>query len=170
MFILVKNFVLAYNAFMRLEQKVVQLLRDRKKTFAIAESCTGGLLTHRLTNVPGSSACLQFSCITYSNKSKQTLLKVPSSIFSRYGAVSEQAAAAMAVGVRKILNADFSMAITGIAGPTGATKTKPVGLVFVSIAAKNEQLTAKFIFKGSRSSIKSQATTESLKLLLEFLS
>lgn len=169
MFILVKKIVLTYNDSMSLEQKVIQSLIDKNKTIALVESCTGGLLSHRLTNVPGSSACLKLSCVAYSNEAKQKLLKVPASLLKRYGAVSEQAVEAMAKNIKKIIHTDFAVAISGIAGPGGGTKAKPVGLVFICVAAKYETLTVQCLFKGTRLSVKNQAASFALKLLSQFL-
>ena len=111
---------------MLLEKKAAALLLKQRKTLAIAESCTGGLLCHRLTNIPGSSNFLKVGLVTYSNTSKIKLLKVPSPLIKKHGAVSSAAAQRMAQGVRKLFNTDFGVAITGIAGPTGETKEKPV--------------------------------------------
>lgn len=155
---------------MRKEQKVAQLLIKSKKTLSIAESCTGGLLTNRLTNIAGSSVFLKLALIAYSNEAKIRLLKVPQSVIRKYGAVSTQTAIAMAKGAQKILKTDFGIGITGIAGPTGGTKTKPVGLVYIAICTNAEILCLECQFQGTRISIKSQAATQALRLLHEFLS
>ena len=166
---LVKNFVPAYNSPMRLEQKVVQRFIDNKKTLAVAESCTGGLLTHLLTNVPGSSNFLKIGVVAYSNGSKISALKVPSSTIKRCGAVSEETAVAMAQAVRKIYQTDFGIGITGIAGPSGGSRLKPVGLTYIAVSTVNETLCLRCLFRSSRTSIKSQAATQGLKLLSQFL-
>lgn len=155
---------------MRLEEKTAQRLIAAKKTLAIAESCTGGLLSHRITNIPGSSKFLKMALVAYSNDAKVKLLKVPRSALYRHGAVSENAALAMAQGARRIFSTDFGVSITGIAGPTGATKTKPVGLTFIAVAASAETLCVQYLFKGPRMRVKQQAADAALKLLLEFLS
>lgn len=154
---------------MRKEEQIAYLLINSKKTLAIAESCTGGLLTNRLTNVDGSSHFLKLALIAYSNEAKTKLLKVSQSKIRQYGAVSTQTAVAMAKGVRNILKTDFGVGITGIAGPTGGTKTKPVGLVYIAVCTNFETLCLECQFRGTRTSIKSQATTQALRLLHEFL-
>jgi len=170
MLMLVKIFVLTYNTFMRLEQEIIQWLIKRGQSLAITESCTGGLLSHRLTNIPGSSRCFLFSVVAYSNEAKTKLLHISVENLKKHGAVSQEVAIALASGVRKLLKSDYGLAITGIAGPTGASRQKPIGLTFIAINTKDETLCLKCHFKGQRSSIKSQAATQSLKLLLEFLS
>jgi len=155
---------------MRKEQQIAQLLIQSKKTLAIAESCTGGYLANRLTNIAGSSNFLKIAVIAYSNEAKTKTLKVPQTMIRKYGAVSTQTAVAMAKGVQKILKTNFGIGITGIAGPTGGTKTKPVGLVYIAVCTNTETLCLECQFRGKRISIKSQATTQALRLLHEFLS
>lgn len=169
MLFLVKIFVLAYNPNMTLEQKVARLLIKQGKTLAIGESCSGGLLSHRLTNVPGSSRFLKAALVTYSNEAKSKLLKVPQALLKKHGAVSEQTALMMAKGARTLMKSDFGLSITGIAGPDGGSKTKPVGLTFIALSTPHESLCLKCTFKGSRHQIKSKSTTQALKLLLNFL-
>ena len=154
---------------MSLEQRVAKILTRKKMTLSTAESCSGGLLAHRLTNIPGSSNFFKMGVITYANDAKQKLLRVPARFLKNYGAVSAEVALAMAEGVRRILKTDFGVAITGIAGPTGATKNKPVGLVFIAVSAKQRCLCKKFLLKGKRIKIKSSAITRALRLLLTLL-
>ena len=154
---------------MLLEQKIAQLLIQKNKTLAVAESCTGGLLANRLTNISGSSDYLEGGFIVYSNASKIKLLKISPAAIKNNGAVSDVVAQAMAASVRKILKTNFGVAITGIAGPTGGSKTKPVGLTFIAVATSQQILCKKFIFKGSRLQIKSQAATQALQLLLSLV-
>lgn len=154
---------------MRLEKKVAALLTRHKKTVSVAESCTGGLLSNRLTHIPGSSIFFRLGLITYSNESKIQLLKIPSRILSTYGAVSEEVAILMAKAVRKLQKTDFGIGITGIAGPQGGTRKKPVGLTYIAISTDLETLCVKCCFEGNRIQIKTQATTQALNLLLEFL-
>ena len=156
-------------AFMKLEQKVAQALIAQKKTLALAESCSGGLFSHRLTNIPGSSHFLKWGCIAYSNETKIKLLRVPFSTLQKYGAVSAQVAVAMATNIRNILKTDLGVGITGIAGPTGATSKKPIGLTYIAIKTARESLCVQCHFKGKRTSIKSQAVRQTFRLLLEFL-
>ncbi len=166
---LVKVFVPLYNSFMTLEEQIAQLLTRRRKTLSTGESCTGGLLANRITNVAGSSNFFKLGVITYANQAKTKLLKVTPNTLKKYGAVSSQTALAMAQGVRKILNSDYGIGVTGIAGPSGATKDKPVGLVYIALSKRKKAICVKSIFKGTRTSIKSQAATKALKLLLKFI-
>jgi len=109
------------------EKKISQLLRKKNKTVALAESCSGGLLSHRITNIPGSSEYFIGSVVTYSNKAKVNLLKIASKLIAQHGAVSNQVAKRMAEGVRKLFRADFGVSITGIAGPGGGLKPNRSG-------------------------------------------
>lgn len=154
---------------MKAEEKVARSLIRTKKTLAIAESCTGGLLSNRLTNIPGSSNFLKLAVVAYSNEAKTKLLKVPQETIRKYGAISTQTVISMAQGVRKALKTDFGIGITGIAGPTGGTKSKPVGLTYIAVCTKVETLCLECRFQGTRTSIKTQATTQALQLLHEFL-
>ncbi len=126
-------------------------------------------MTHRLTNIPGSSQFLKVGIIAYSNDSKIRLLKVPSSTIKRHGAVSEETATAMARSIRRIYRTDFGVGITGIAGPSGGSALKPVGLAYIAVAAAKETICLRCLFRGSRTHIKSQAATQGLKLLYRFL-
>jgi len=152
---------------MSLEQKVVAKLTQAGKTLAIAESCTGGLVSSRITDIPGASLCLKYSLIAYSNAAKTKFLGVKIPILKRYGAVSKPVSMAMASGVRKRLKCDFGIGITGIAGPTGGSKTKPVGLTYISINTKKKTVCQKFLFKGSRKKFKKDASSAALTLLLK---
>jgi len=154
---------------MRLEEKIAQALLKRQKTLSIAESCTGGLLTHRLTNISGSSGFLMATIVSYSNESKVKLLKVPAQLIKNHGAVSLPVAQNMAEGVRKLLNTDFGISITGIAGPTGGTPQKPVGLTFIGISTRRKTICQQHIFKGSRLRVKEQAAERALELLLKLI-
>jgi len=120
----------------KLEEVVVKLLTARKQTLAIAESCTGGFLAHRITNVPGASAVFLAGYVTYSNEAKAAMLGVDQQLISEHGAVSSQVAQAMAEGARTKADATFALATTGIAGPGGGTEVKPVGTVFIALAGK----------------------------------
>jgi len=158
-----------YNIAMTSEEKLIQQLTRKHQTLATAESCSGGLLAHRLTDIPGSSAVFLGGLVTYSNDAKTSLAGVPQDLISQQGSVSDNVAVAMACGVRRALGADFGVGITGIAGPGGATKSKPVGLVFIAVATANESLCIKCLFDGTRAQIKHKATTQALRLLREFL-
>ena len=166
---LVKVFILLYTDYMLIEEKVAKSLINAEKTLAIAESCAGGLLANRLTNIPGSSNFLKLALIAYSNEAKIKLLKVPQAAIRKYGAVSTQVAISMAQGARKSLKTDFGIGITGIAGPTGGTKAKPIGLTFIAICTEIETLCLECLFVGPRKSIKTQAATQALRSLYEFL-
>jgi len=121
-----------------LESVIVRLLTERKQTLALAESCTGGCLAHRLTNVAGASAVFLAGFVTYSNAAKQKLLGVRAETLARHGAVSEAVARDMAEGARRVTGADYALAVTGIAGPSGGTRAKPVGTVFIGLATPAE--------------------------------
>ena len=154
---------------MRLEQKIAETLIRDKKTIGIAESCTGGLLTHRLTNISGSSRFLMATVVSYSDESKKKILKVPSVLIKKHGAVSLPVAKRMAQGIRRLLKTDFGISITGIAGPTGGTPQKPLGLTFIGIAGGTKIICEKNIFKGTRLQVKEQAATRAMRLLKNFL-
>ena len=121
-----------------LEEVVIRLLVERNETLALAESCTGGCIAHRLTNVPGASAAFRGGWVTYSNQAKHACLGVRPETLNRHGAVSEAVAQEMAAGARRLGQTDYAIAVTGIAGPTGGTPAKPVGTVFIAVATPNE--------------------------------
>jgi len=148
-----------------LEMVVGRMLLERQLTLAVAESCTGGLLGHRLTSVPGSSAYFERGVLAYSNRSKEELLGVPESILRAHGTVSGSCAEAMARGVATLAGAPCALAVTGIAGPDGGTPTKPVGTVFVGLAVRGETLARRFYFSGDRAAVKWQSTQAALDML-----
>ncbi|MBI1875572.1 MAG: competence/damage-inducible protein A [Acidobacteria bacterium] len=148
-----------------LEQVVGALLRDRHIRLALAESCTGGLTTSRLTDVPGSSDYVERGIVCYSNRSKVELLGVPATLIETHGAVSEEVALEMARGIRDRAGVDMGVAITGIAGPGGGREEKPVGTVFVAAVRTGEPVVRRFRFPGSRDMIKSQAAQAALDLV-----
>ena len=150
---------------MRLEQKVFKKFILEAKTLAIAESCTGGLIGDCLTNMPGASAFFLLGIIAYDNAAKSKILGVPPALIKKYGAVSSPVAKVMAQGVRKILKTSYGLSVTGIAGPGGATKGKPVGLVFIAISTRQKATVQKFLFKGTRVAIKKAAAQTALKML-----
>ena len=154
---------------MRLEEKISQMLIKQKKTLSLAESCTGGLLSHRLTNIPGATAFLKAALVVYSNEAKTKLLKVPSPLIQKHGAVSEPVAVVLAKQVRLLLKTDFGVSITGIAGPSGGSIRKPVGLTFIALSAPGKTVCLKCRLVGTRSRIKKQATDKALRLLNDFL-
>lgn len=148
-----------------LEGAIGQLLVRRRRTLAVAESCTGGLLSDRITNVPGSSRYLRGSVIAYHNDLKRRPLEVPAAVLARYGAVSAPVARAMAQGVRRMARSDVGLSVTGIAGPTGATAKKPVGLVFLGLADRRGVASLRCQFFGDRVSVKRQAAQTALDFL-----
>lgn len=154
---------------MSLETQVGQLLKTHSLTIAVAESCTGGLLGHRLTNVAGSSAYMLGGVIAYSNVIKQRLLNVTEATLIAHGAVSEAVAAAMAQGVRKLIGTDIGVSITGIAGPGGGTADKPVGLTYVGLSTEDRSLVSRFVWEGDRIANKQYSAEAALRLLLDQL-
>lgn len=152
-----------------LEQVVVEKLIERKLTFALAESCTGGLLSHRVTNIPGSSAALLAGIVAYSNESKVKFIGVPREIIENHGAVSHETAKAMASGVRRATGADIGMGITGIAGPGGATEAKPVGLVYIALSSEGEESSVEYRFAGNRLDVKTRSAQAALVMLRRHL-
>jgi len=153
-----------------MEAVVGRLLLEGKQSLALAESCTGGLIGHRLTQIPGSSAYVDRGVISYSNKAKIDLLGVPADLIERHGAVSAEVAAAMAKGVRERSGVSIGLSVTGIAGPGGATATKPVGLVYVGLDAGNgNAFTREHRFHGDRSVIKQRSSQAALDLLRRWL-
>jgi nicotinamide-nucleotide amidase len=148
-----------------LEEVVGAWLVRRHKTLAVAESCTGGLVSDRLTDVPGSSRYLRGSLLAYHNDLKRGCLGVPARLLARFGAVSEQTAKAMAMGVRELAGADLGLSITGIAGPTGGTPKKPVGLVCFGLADRRRVRSLRCQFVGDRASVKVQASQTALDWL-----
>lgn len=152
-----------------MEEVVGQQLRDQGLTVALAESCTGGLIAHRLTQVAGSSAYVDRGVVCYSNRAKTELLGVSESLLKKYGAVSAQVAKAMAQGIRMRSKADVGLSVTGIAGPDGGTPHKPVGLVYVGLAAAKKSFTKEFRFHGERESIKLRSSQGALDVLRRWL-
>lgn len=143
-----------------------KFLLKNNLTVAVAESCTGGLTSSFLTKIPGSSRYFILGIVAYHNRSKIRILKVPASLLTKKGAVSQEVAIIMAKSVRILAKADLGIGITGIAGPTGATAAKPVGTVFIAIASKNKTICRKFNFAGKRLSVKKLAAVKSLQLLI----
>ena len=152
-----------------LEEVVGELLRERGLTIACAESCTGGLLGHRLTEVPGSSEYFLESAVTYSNRAKTKRLGVAAALIERHGAVSAPVARAMALGIRRTSGADIGIAVTGVAGPGGGTARKPVGLVYIAVARGRGAAVGRFSFAGGRSQVKFQSSQKALDLVRKSL-
>jgi nicotinamide-nucleotide amidase len=148
-----------------LEQVVGELLKLRGYTLATAESCTGGLLAGRITDVPGSSEYFLEGVVSYSNEAKIDLLGVPKELIEKHGAVSEEVASAMAAGVRKRAGSTFGVGITGIAGPGGASEEKPVGLVYIALADDTQTTARKFVFPGDRQFIRTLSVNAALDII-----
>ena len=152
------------------QREIVNLLSRKKLKIAIAESCTGGMLSSAITSVSGSSKVFTLGLVAYSNQSKIKVLKVSKKIIRKYGAVSEQVCETMLKNLNKISKTNISVSITGIAGPNGDTKIKPVGLVYVGIKKGNRAEVKKYLFKNKgRTYIQKAAVNKSLGLILSFL-
>ncbi len=153
----------------KLEFEVGKLLTERGMTLACAESCTGGLLAHRITNIPGSSVYFMGGVVAYSNGAKHSILAVQDNTLNVFGAVSEQVAAAMARGVRAALGAKIALGVTGVAGPGGATEEKPIGLTYISLVTADMSMVRRFVWDGDREANKQYSADAALSILLEYL-
>jgi nicotinamide-nucleotide amidase len=153
-----------------LEEVLVELLTSRKETVAVAESCTGGLLAHRLTNVAGASTTFLAGYVVYANEAKSDVLNVDPKLIQEHGAVSEPVARAMAEGARTRARSTYALSTTGIAGPSGGSPEKPVGTVYMALAAPNETVVKKFFFPTDRETFKQMATQAAFDLLRRKLS
>ena len=154
---------------MHLEEKIAKILLREKKTLAVAESCTGGLLSNAFTNIPGSSAFFLLGVIAYDNQAKIKLLKVPERYIHTHGAVSAEVVGFMAKGVRQMLKTNYGIGITGIAGPTGGSKYKPIGLTYIAVCDDTETIIKQFYFKGNRLQNKALAKNAALRILIEMI-
>ena len=151
-----------------IEEAVGSYFIQAGMTLATAESCTGGLIAHRLTNVSGASAYFLGSVVAYHNTVKHALLGVPEEVLAVHGAVSEETARGMAEGVRRLIGATYGLAVTGIAGPSGGSAEKPVGLVYLAVAREDGTAVIRRQFTGTREEIKAQTAETAIKLLLEY--
>jgi len=154
---------------MTLEEQLGEKLRDRKLTIAVAESCTGGLLGSRITDVPGSSEYFLGGVIAYQNEVKESLLYVPHEVIATHGAVSAQTVEAMASGCRELFKCDIAVSITGIAGPGGGSAEKPVGLVYVGLATASDVISRRFQWDGSRIQNKESSIRAAMEMILATL-
>ncbi|MCK5251879.1 MAG: CinA family protein [Thermoplasmata archaeon] len=154
---------------MSLEEEIGRLLTQREETLAIAESLTGGLVTSRITDVPGSSAYLVEGVVAYANEAKETRLGVQEATLIAHGAVSEPVAREMAEGIRRRADTTWGISTTGIAGPTGDTEEKPLGLVYVAVAGPQGTMVRRNVFPGDRLAVKQASAEAVLALLLESL-
>ena len=154
----------------KLSHKIVRLLIKKRFKISFAESCTGGLLSSTITTINGSSKVFTIGLVTYSNQSKIHILKVPKNIITKHGAVSYETCLTMVKNLNKISKTDISLSITGIAGPKGGTKNKPIGLVFIGIKKGNKTLVKKHLFKNkTRVSIQKASVNKALNLILSVL-
>lgn len=147
------------------EFELIKTLLDKNATVATAESCTGGMVAARLTSVSGASGAFKYGAVTYCNEAKNILLGVSTEILDEHGAISEETAREMAIGIRKVMNADIGVSVTGNAGP-GAAENKPVGLVFIGVSSDNYSAVLKNHFEGDRVSVREQAADAALLLAL----
>lgn len=152
-----------------LEEIVGRLLAEQGLTIAVAESCTGGLIAHRLTNVPGSSAYFMGGVVAYANEVKERVLGVSGETLSAHGAVSEETAREMARGARRLFGTDVAISSTGIAGPTGGTPQKPVGLVYVALATQGLERCERHLWRGDRLENKRRTAEAALEMLRQYL-
>lgn len=153
----------------KLERIIASLLVQKKMTLAVAESCTGGLLSHRLTNIPGSSKYYECGIVSYSNRAKVEVLGVSGIIIEEKGAVSEEVVREMALRIRELRETDLGIAITGIAGPEGGSPEKPVGLVYLALSSPKDTRCQRFVFSGERKLIKWKSSQAALNMLREYL-
>ena len=154
----------------KLSQKVFKLLSKKRLKISFAESCTGGLLSSSITSISGSSKVFTVGLITYSNQAKINILKVPRKTIMKHGAVSRETCLSMVKNLNKISKTNISLSITGIAGPKGGTKKKPVGLVYIGIKKGNKNIVKKFIFNiKKRNSIQRAAVNQAFKMILKII-
>ena len=151
------------------EEHAVQTLKARGLTVSTAESCTGGLIAKRITDVPGASAVFPGSVVSYTNGVKEHALGVPGEILAQFGAVSEPVAEAMAEGIRRMMKSDLALSVTGLAGPDGDDRGNPVGTVYIGLAAPDGTEVTLLHLRGSRESIRQQAADYALALLNRYL-
>ena len=170
----VMSSTLRYNASMgkdskALAQQLAMRLLKRRQKLCTAESCTGGLIAKTLTDLAGSSDWFERGFVTYSNQAKNEMLAVPSSIIEDYGAVSEPVAVAMATGALGHSYADFSVAVTGVAGPAGGSDDKPVGTVWIAVASTGQNIARRFQFDGDRDAVREATLVEALQALIDLV-
>ncbi|MCK4353477.1 nicotinamide-nucleotide amidohydrolase family protein [candidate division WOR-3 bacterium] len=154
---------------MRIEEEVGKILKEKELTIAVVESCTGGLIQKLITDIPGSSDYFLGGVVAYSNELKQKLVQVSAATLKEYGAVSSEVACELANGIRKVTGATLGLSTTGIAGPGGGTREKPVGLVYIGLSSasggKNILRSERFLFKGNRFEIREKAAHKALELI-----
>tara|TARA_B100000287_G_scaffold202482_1_gene191211 strand:+ start:245 stop:715 length:471 start_codon:yes stop_codon:yes gene_type:complete len=154
----------------KLSQKVVKLLSKKRLKISFAESCTGGLLSNSITSISGSSKVFTLGLVTYSNQAKMNILKIPKKIIMNHGAVSHETCLYMVKNLNKISKTNISVSITGVAGPKGGTKQKPVGMVYIGIKKGNKTLVKKFLFKSKkRKLIQKASVNQALKMIFKII-
>tara|TARA_B100001559_G_C15982660_1_gene386281 strand:+ start:17 stop:490 length:474 start_codon:yes stop_codon:yes gene_type:complete len=154
----------------KLSQKVFKLLSKKELKISFAESCTGGLLSSSITSISGSSKVFSLGLVTYSNQAKINILRVPKKLIMKHGAVSYETCLSMVKNLNRISKSNISLSVTGVAGPKGGTKQKPVGLVYVGIKKNNKTLVKKYLFKNKkRNSIQKATVNKALNLILSFV-
>ena len=151
----------------KLSERIVKLLQKKKLKISFAESCTGGLLASSVTKISGSSKIFTLGLVTYSNQAKINILKVPKGIIKKYGAVSYETCLSMVKNLNRISKTSISVSITGVAGPNGGSKEKPVGLVYIGLIKNNKTLVKKYLFKNKkRDSFQKTTVNKALNLIL----
>ena len=154
----------------KLSLKIVELLTKKKQTVSFAESCTGGLLASSITSISGSSKVFNMGLVTYSNNAKVKLLKVRKKTITKHGAVSHETCRSMVKNLSKISKSNISISITGVAGPNGGTKEKPVGLVYIGLKKGSKTIIKKYLFKSKkRNSIQKATVNQALKMIVNIL-
>jgi nicotinamide-nucleotide amidase len=154
----------------KLTQKLVNFLNKKKLKVSFAESCTGGLLSSYITSISGSSKVFTLGLVTYSNQTKINILKVPKKIIIKHGAVSYETCLSMVKNLNRISKTNISVSITGVAGPKGGTKQKPIGLVYIGVKKGNKILVKKFLFKSKKRNLIQKATVnQALKMILKII-
>ena len=148
----------------KIEAVVCKILLEKGMKIATAESCTGGIIAAKITAVPGASGCFDCGVVTYSNEQKHKLLRVKTETLSVYGAVSEETALEMCKGVKNLVDADFGISVTGIAGPGGGTPEKPVGTVWIGFCSESVHKAFKFLLKGNREEVREQTANIALEI------
>lgn len=150
------------------EELVVKKLQQNSLKVALAESCTGGMISASITSISGSSQCFECGVVAYSNEVKNKVLGVPLDVVEKFGAVSYQTALGMAKGVRNLVKSDIGISVTGIAGPQGGNDIKPVGLVYIALATEDFSLCQKYYFKGNREEIRKETVKQALKMVIQY--
>lgn len=154
---------------MKAEERILRLMMEKSLKLSVAESCTGGLIASRITDIAGSSEYFDAGIVTYSNAAKTRLLGVPEELLIRHGAVSRETAESMAEGVRRATGSHVGISVTGIAGPGGGSDLKPVGTVFIGISCEDGVLVKGFLFKGDRKEVRQQASDAALQMVIDHL-